>query len=423
MAFVGMVAWVILFLTAAAYSRVGNTTDAGLSLILLIFLSAAIFYAFKKVKLIQDETLAGSLSSRISCPICKVSITKEQVQIEPPPTLACPGCRATLETRRCVVEFCREYHKDGMTYLDKWYLDNGVYAVPKARYEVDRTWVGDGQMTMNKCPGCGGNVPIDTKLDENCPHCGGNLPASVYHLKIDNAIRASTVVAKVPERLGPDKIRFLQRRIDIRYLELSNTSHYLSILTLLMSGFVGFLFLGGLARWVAVSMFITLGVLWIVLGKRSARHNEREIEHYLRNHIECPTCKVVLRIDGLYDRAPEVIRCGGCTTQILAYQGKVWPVLISINGANRMDFFTGTYNHKYDALVFDVHVPEAKLDFRSLIWNLKDQGIDITKTNCPNCGSSIEFPKEGTTSKCEHCGADFTPLDIAAGLKHHKHTT
>jgi len=51
-------------------------------------------------------------------------------------------------------------------------------------------------------------------------------------------------------------------------------------------------------------------------------------------------------------------------------------------------------------------------DFSWLKDFLKNGGYVMASYKCPNCGGAIDIPKEGDSTKCEHCGLTVYAVDV-----------
>jgi DNA-directed RNA polymerase subunit RPC12/RpoP len=57
------------------------------------------------------------------------------------------------------------------------------------------------------------------------------------------------------------------------------------------------------------------------------------------------------------------------------------------------------------------------LDFGSLHEYMKNGGLVMQNTKCPQCGGSVKLPQDGSQTVCEYCGANIKAEDIFKKIK------
>jgi hypothetical protein len=54
----------------------------------------------------------------------------------------------------------------------------------------------------------------------------------------------------------------------------------------------------------------------------------------------------------------------------------------------------------------------AVFDFAKQAELLASKGVVVAAVRCPDCGGSVELPKEGDTTKCPYCGTTLKAVDL-----------
>ena len=57
------------------------------------------------------------------------------------------------------------------------------------------------------------------------------------------------------------------------------------------------------------------------------------------------------------------------------------------------------------------------LDFSFLKTMMEKGGLVMQVLKCPECGATVEFPKSGNETKCNHCGKPIYAQDVFEKVK------
>ncbi len=319
--------------------------------------------------------------------------------------LACTKCRTPLVLRPAIFEITIEgtnAHVGPPLYKLK--TVKGQYALPRSDVVLAGTESDKQQPAITiGCESCGGSFSMDASSAHlHCPHCGGTRLTSDVRASIDES------VTRHSERLGSVQVLDDGTTVQSRktFLDIGGGARYLAWAYVV---FLTFLIITVLTigSWESTSSrtfcWTTFILSWAAFGVivLYMRHKTVQlIQDYIKNNIECPLCNHRIRFQGLYDMCPTQVQCQNCGLDIAADKG--------IIRTKHKVYLAG----KMVGVVFRPVKDEYLVDFRMLRKELSRNGIDITVTNCPNCGAEIEFPDVGVMAHCAYCDTDFSSLQL-----------
>jgi hypothetical protein len=72
---------------------------------------------------------------------------------------------------------------------------------------------------------------------------------------------------------------------------------------------------------------------------------------------------------------------------------------------------------KRKAVIQEQQTKKVVIDFSWVREYFDKGGLVLTTVKCPQCGGSIELPKEGNLTKCKYCGANVYAQNVLDRLK------